>query len=201
MSITSIRTVPATDCQLQPFVNQTGLGGRGNRFDELSAYVNVKEMTAQPTAVDAPTETFESVFGQRWTRMVKLATLTNGSAAVAEEIVQDAFEQLHKNWATVHQPTAWLRAAVVNRCRDWLRRRTLERRHAVAADDLTEPDEGIAMRDALSMVTPRQRAAIVLRFYEELNEREIADLLGCRPGTVKSLLARGLQTLRKELQP
>ena len=57
------------------------------------------------------------------------------------------------------------------------------------------------MRDALKSVTPRQRAAIVLRFYEELSEREIAKLLGCRPGTVKSLLTRGLRTLRKELQP
>ncbi len=56
------------------------------------------------------------------------------------------------------------------------------------------------MRDALKSVTPRQRAAIVLRFYEELSEREIAGLLGCRPGTVKSLLTRGLRTLRKELQ-
>lgn len=167
----------------------------------MSAYVIVKEMTAPPTATDAPTDTFESVFEQRWARMVKLATLTTGSVAVAEEIVQDAFEQLHKNWATVHQPSASLLAAVMNRCRDWLRRRTLERRHAIAADDLTEADEGIAMRDALSLVTPRQRVAIVLRFYEELNEREIASVLGCRPGTVKSLLARGLRTLRQELQP
>lgn len=157
-------------------------------------------MTAPTTTSAARPSTFEEVFAQRWTRMVKLAALTTGSVELAEEIVQDAFEQLHKNWATVQQPTAWLRAAVVNRCRDWLRRRTLERRHAIATDDLVEPDEGIAMRDALKSVTPRQRAAIVLRFYEELSEREIAGLFGCRPGTVKSLLTRGLCTLRKELQ-
>ena len=133
--------------------------------------------------------------------MVRLATLTAGSVALAEEITQDAFEQLHGNWSTVECPSAWLRTAVVNRCRDWLRRRTLERRHAIADDELVEPDDGIAMRDALKSVTPRQRAAIVLRFYEQLNEREIAHLLGCRPGTVKSPLTRGVRTLRKELQP
>ena len=58
-------------------------------------------MTAPTTTSAAPPSTFEDVFAQRWTRMVKLAALTTGSVAIAEEIVQDAFEQLHKNWATI----------------------------------------------------------------------------------------------------
>lgn len=94
----------------------------------------------------------------------------------------------------------WLRTAVVNRSRDWIRRQGIERRHAPAAVEPLAADEGIAMREALKAVTPRQRTAIVLRYYEDLPETEIADTLGCRPGTVKSLLSRGLRTLRKELQ-
>lgn len=144
--------------------------------------------------------TFEELFTQRWARMVKLATLTTGSVALAEEVVQDAFVQLHGNWEEIEQPVPWLRVAVINRCHSWTRRQILERRHAIPANDTVAADDGIAMRDALAAVTPRQRAAIVLRFYEDLPEAEIANLLGCRPGTVKSLLTRGLRTLREELQ-
>ena len=62
------------------------------------------------------------------------------------------------------------------------------------------PDEGVVVRAALDALSSRQRLAVVLRFYEDLPESEIAELLGCRPGTVKSLLDRAKHTLRKELQ-
>jgi RNA polymerase sigma factor (sigma-70 family) len=66
---------------------------------------------------------------------------------------------------------------------------------------VTHDDErAIVVRDALRLLTPRQRAAVVLRFYADLPEREIADLLGCQPGTVKSTLAQSLSKLAKELQ-
>jgi RNA polymerase sigma factor (sigma-70 family) len=55
------------------------------------------------------------------------------------------------------------------------------------------------VRDVLTVLSPRQRAAVVLRYYEDLPEAEIATLLGCRPGTVKSTLARALVLLKKEL--
>ena len=157
-------------------------------------------MTVRVSPVDASTVTFEELFTERCSQMVKLATLTTGSVALAEEVVQDALIQLHRNWASIDQPVAWLRVAVINRCHSWTRRQVLERRHAAQARELVAADDGITMRDALDAVTPRQRAALVLRFYEDLPEAEIASLLGCRPGTVKSLLARGLRTLRKELQ-
>jgi RNA polymerase sigma factor (sigma-70 family) len=143
-----------------------------------------------PTA--PPRQSFETVYTERWSRMVRLATLTTGSVTLAEEIVQDAFVQLHQNWKTVQQPVPWLR--------DWVRRQGVERRHAQPSPELVDADEGIGMRDALNALTPRQRAAIVLRFYEDLSEADIAILLDCRPGTVKSLLARGLRILRKDLE-
>jgi RNA polymerase sigma factor (sigma-70 family) len=59
----------------------------------------------------------------------------------------------------------------------------------------------MVVRAALGVLSPRQRIAIVLRYFEDLPEREIADLIGCRPGTVKSLLARSLPKLEKELRP
>ncbi len=70
----------------------------------VSASVIVKEMSTPTTSERYAASTFEDVFDQQWTRMVRLATLTTGSVALAEEITQDAFEQLHRNWSTVEYP-------------------------------------------------------------------------------------------------
>ena len=145
--------------------------------------------------------TFDALYHQRWEPMVRLAGLTTGSKALAEEIVQDAFVQLYRNWATVHNPSAWLRVAVVNGGRGWLRRQSLERLHNTAAVSFAVRDESVVIRDALRVLSRRQRASVVLRYYEDLPETEIAQIIGCRPGTVKSLLDRATKKLRKELQP
>lgn len=143
---------------------------------------------------------FEAVYEDRWAPMVKLAGLTTGSRALAEEIVQDAFIQLHRNWGTIQNPSAWLRVAVVNGGKGWLRRQALERRQVPGPSNYVELEDGVAMREALRHLTRRQRAAVVLRYYEDLPELEIAEVLGCRPGTVKSLLDRAKDKLKKELQ-
>lgn len=155
--------------------------------------ISAPEVVADP----AP---FEALYADRWHAMVRLAVLTTGSTALAEEIVQDAFVQLHRNWAHVENPSAWLRIAVVNHGRSWVRRQVLERRHRPDAVDAVMLDEGVVVRKALDKLSARQRAAVVLRFYQDLPEAEIAEVLGCRPGTVKSLLGRAKNTLRKELQ-
>ncbi|HQZ35049.1 MAG TPA: sigma-70 family RNA polymerase sigma factor [Ilumatobacteraceae bacterium] len=142
---------------------------------------------------------FDELYARRWLAMVRFASLTTGSQAIAEEVVQDAFVQLFRNWPTVHNPEAWLRVAVVSNCRGWVRRQTVERRHRVRPPDTELPNESVIMRDALQHLSDRQRAAIVLRFYEDLPEAEIASVLGCRPGTVKSLLARATRRLRQEM--
>lgn len=146
------------------------------------------------------THDFASLYRQRYEAMVRLAYLLTGSNAVAEELVQDAFVKVHRNWDRAQAPAAYLRVAVVNACRSYHRRRYLERdRRPHAPDAVGEfaPDE---MWDALSGLRPRQRAALVLKFYEDLSEAEIADALGCRPGTVKSLISRGLDELRRVVE-
>jgi RNA polymerase sigma factor (sigma-70 family) len=85
-----------------------------------------------------------------------------------------------------------------------VRRRLVERRHAAATPPPDDPDypvdaDSAAVRAALARLTPRQRAAVFLRYYLDLPEAEIADALGCRPGTVKSTLHRALTTLKGDL--
>jgi RNA polymerase sigma factor (sigma-70 family) len=138
------------------------------------------------------------IFRSQRVSLVRLAYLLTSDRDVAEEIVQDAFAATHRNWAAVRDPVKYLRTAVVNRARSWGRRRRLDLLHrttrvehsALVADE---------MWDALGRLAPRRRAAIVLRFYEDLPDHEIAEILGCRPATVRTVIHRALIDLRKEL--
>ena len=140
------------------------------------------------------------LFADEYVGMVKLAHLMTGSNEAAEEIVQEAFVKVMHRWDSVRDPGAYLRTAVVNGARSWHRRRATERRHAPAPSgaetNLDGPDE---MADALAGLSPRQRTAVVLRFYADMSEAQIAEALGCRKGTVKSLLHRGLASLREAM--
>lgn len=131
---------------------------------------------------------------------IRLATLLVGDRAVAEEIVQDALLEMARRWDDLDNPAAYLRTAVVNRCRNHRRHLGVVRRHSPASPppytDAPELDE---LWHVLSSLAPRRRAALVLRYYEDLPIAEIARLLDCRPGTVSSLLHRGLADLRKVL--
>jgi RNA polymerase sigma-70 factor (sigma-E family) len=144
---------------------------------------------------------FVELYQNRFGPMVRLAVALTGSEATAEDIVHDAFVRVHAHWHRVENPNAYLRAAVVNACRSAARRAARERA-AIAgpiADVTTlKADE---MFDALATLPYRQRAALVLQYYEGLTHAEIAEALGCRDGTVASLTHRGLAQLRRVIEP
>ena len=144
---------------------------------------------------------FEALYAGSYDRLVRLARLSSADGVPAEEIVQDAFVQLYRRWADVREPAAYLRLAVVNGCRSWGRRRAVALRRA-GPPRPSEPGldgDALAVRQALATLSPRQRAAVVLRYFEDLPEAEIARVLGCRRGTVKSLLSRSLAKLKGAL--
>jgi RNA polymerase sigma-70 factor (sigma-E family) len=138
-----------------------------------------------------------------------LAYLLSGDRALAEDLVQDAFVKLAGRLAHLRDPDAfdaYLRRTVVNLANShWRRKRLerayLERQRGTVRPVPTEPDVGSreALWKALQKLSERQRAAIVLRYYEDLSEQQVADILGCRQGTVKSLVSRGLDILRTEV--
>lgn len=131
---------------------------------------------------------------------VRLAYLLTGDANVAEELVHDAFLASRCRWDQIREPGPYIRAAVVNHCRSWGRRRAMERRHRPepAAHAELRADE---LWDALDRLADRRRTAIVLRFYEDLPDEAIAEILGCRPTTVRTAIHRGLKELRREITP
>ena len=151
--------------------------------------------------VDAEIRADEEFYLAHYPAMVRLAYLTTGSRAAAEDVVQDAFVEWYRRRAAIREPAAYLRRAVVSRCVSWVRRRVVERRHRPTFDDATAgPDADlVAVRRALAGLRPRQRAAVFMRYYLDLPEADIAAALGCRAGTVKSLLHRSLASLREAL--
>ncbi len=153
--------------------------------------------------------------GELYTRhapdAVRLARLLTGDPALAQDLVQDAFVRLGARLVHLRRPEAfeaYLRRTVVNLARMHFRRRRVERAHAsrsarapeaaVAQGD--EVEDRDLVRAALMRLPERQRAALVLRFYEDLPDRDVAAILRCRPGTVASLVSRGLARLRTELK-
>ena len=144
------------------------------------------------------TAEFEQLYDDQFLSMVKFATLMIGNVEVARDIVQDAFVKLHVKWAGVDHPKTYLRTSVVNGCRSRARWEGRRRGRRVSDEPLDEqrPEE---LNDVLAQLSTRQRAAIVLRFYEQHSEAEIARILHCRPGTVGSLISRGLATMKHEL--
>jgi RNA polymerase sigma-70 factor (sigma-E family) len=143
---------------------------------------------------------------------LRLAYLLTGDRALAEDLVQDAFVQLAARLRHLRQPEAfdaYLRRTIVNLAKNHFRRRRVERAYlgreaqtGAETEHTREPDVVTVevMRLALGRLPIRQRAAVVLRFYEDLPEREIAELLRCRPGTARSLISRGVQALRTEMR-
>ena len=146
----------------------------------------------------APGPAFGHLYEKRFAEMVRLAYLLTGSKETAQDVVQDSFVGLHRKWASVRAPDAYLRTSVVNGCHSHHRRRARERARRVEVERVTVlgADE---LSDVLLRLPHRQRAAIVLRYYHDLSDREIADALNCRVGTVASSIHRALARLRVEL--
>ena len=135
--------------------------------------------------------------------MVHLATLLVGSAAVAQELVQDAFVSVTKRWDHLDRPGAYLRTSVVNKCTSALRRRAVENRYRAFVPDESDygiPEQLIELRSALACLSNRQRMVVVLRYFADLPDAEVAETLGVKPATVRSLAHRAMAVLRKELE-
>lgn len=140
-----------------------------------------------------------SLYRSTYRNHTRLAYAMIGSAAEAEEIVQESFVVLLRNWNAVESPGAYLRRTVSNKAIDVLRRRKTAGRYQADPPPPGAPDQLVELRDCLLRLPDRQRAAVVLRYVEGLDDSEIAAALKCREGTVRSLISRGLSTLRSEV--
>ena len=168
---------------------------------------------AGPTAA-VPRSADEAVgvlYATSWYQLVRLATLLTRDASVAEELVQDAFVSLHRRWDFLADPAAahgYLRTTVINNARSSLRHRDVEERYRQpGAPDPAGPEERAVQAtedarvlSALRTLSRRQQEVLVLRYYADLSEQDIAHTLGLTKGAVKSHAHRGLAALKAALE-
>ena len=160
-----------------------------------------------PDAVAAP-HPLEELYQREYRNLVRLAAILVDDRATCEEIVQDAFVRTLVSWRSVRDPEkapAFLRSAVLNGARSKLRRREVARRHPdvplapVPSVEAASVDHHVVVH-ALRRLPDRQRDCVVLRYYLDLPEREIAATLGISGGSVKTHLHRGLAALAAHLE-
>jgi len=148
--------------------------------------------------------TIHDLYERHYVRLVRLAVLLVGDVGRAEEIVQDAFVDLVARWRTIRDPGSYLRTCVANGARSHLRHRAVVNRQPASQPSEVSSAETEALvhiehdrvLSLLSELPGRQREVLILRYYGQLSEAEIADTLGISRGAVKSHNFRGLRSLR-----
>ncbi|MEZ0072187.1 RNA polymerase sigma-70 factor (sigma-E family) [Planotetraspora sp. GP83] len=152
-----------------------------------------------------------ALYSAHYRSLVRLAVLLVRDVASAEEVVQDAFVAIHGAWRRLRdtdKALAYLRQSVVNRSRSVLRHRAVVEKYAPKGlPDAPSAENGAigelersAVIEALRGLPTRQREALVLRYYGDLSEAEIANAMGISKGAVKSHTARGMAALRMALE-
>jgi len=155
----------------------------------------------------------EAAFGEyvsaRETALLRMAYMLTGNRQDAEDLVQAALAKTYLSWAKIHDRAAmdnYVRRAMVNTHISWWRRRKLEEfptdelPDQVVADHAHDSDRAEVVRRALDRLPERMRAAVMLRYFEDMTEPEIATALGISLGTVKSTVSRAVAKLRDDAE-
>jgi RNA polymerase sigma factor (sigma-70 family) len=161
----------------------------------------------------APEDPLAVLHRDNYDGLVRLAAVVLGDVGLAEQVVQDAFVRIATRWRGLRgldNPAAYLRSSVMNGCRSLLRHQRVRDRHdarRTVAPSLDGPEPAALAGDrqhrvvaALRLLPLRQREALVLRFYLDLPEAEIAAAMAVSPGSVKTHLHRGLAGLARLLE-
>lgn len=143
--------------------------------------------------------------------LLRTARMLTGDEQLAEDLVQTTLERVWPHWQRVardRDPDAYVRRVMVNTYSSWWRRKWRGEQPTSDLPEITTPDDDFAradltdaLRRLLPTLTPRQRAVLVLRYYEDLTETATAEVLGCSVGTVKSQTSKALARLRLSNDP
>lgn len=156
--------------------------------------------------------TFEEYAARRLPALLRYAAVLAGDRYLAEDIVQEVLGRAHLRWHKISQldvPDLYVRRMITNEFLSWRRRwarvipvgQVGDQPPPAGPDAATAHAERDALLAELARLPRRQQAVLVLRYYEGLTDPEIADVLGCRPGTVRGYASRALAALRIELDP
>lgn len=171
----------------------------------------IAQLQEQPiTAETASSSRMEQLYRDHASAAARLAYLLTGDRAAAEDLVQEAFIRVAGRAISVRDPAvfrAYLRRTIINLHTSQQRRRKVERAYLQREAARPAPDDALPdvelqehLLHRLRALPPRQRAALVLRYYEDLSEGETAEVLGCSRSAARSLTARGLDALRSDMR-
>lgn len=163
------------------------------------------ELAAAADVISSGDEDFSAFAVSRWPGLVRLAYGLTGDRWTAEDVAQATLARAYVAWRRVRRaddPDAYLRRILVNTSnRRFRRRRVTEHAGDLPETAVDGPADQVharaALLAALKQLPPRQRAAVVLRYWEDLTDAQIGAILGCSPGTVRSQLSRALAKLRE----
>jgi len=187
-----------------------GDGRRADKAEVLTAGVRLPEVVLGSATWD-PSGVVTEIYTAHYNQLVRLAVMLVHDLQTAEEVVQDAFEAMHLAWRRLRdteKALAYLRQSIVNKSRSVLRHRKVVEMHAPKP----APDEQSAEHAALTLIERsevtsalrtlpvRQREAIVLRYYADFSEADIAKAMGISRGAVKSHTARAMAALKSILE-
>jgi RNA polymerase sigma-70 factor (sigma-E family) len=160
--------------------------------------------------VNVKAEGFEQFVAARQRSLHRTAWLLTGDWALAEDLVQTALVRSWPRWELIRRrddPEIYVRRVMVNTWATWTRRRWRGEHPAKTMPDSPAPGDveaevtaRMAVRGALGGLTDRQRAVFVLRVFDDLSEVQVAEMLGCPAGTVRSTMSRALARLREDVQ-
>jgi RNA polymerase sigma-70 factor (sigma-E family) len=183
----------------------------GANREVVAAHPSRRHDVSAPAADWNADDAVPHLYAAYYRSLVRLAALLLRDLTEAEDVVQDAFVAMHSKWGRLREPDkalAYLRQTVVNKSRSVLRHRTVVERHQ--PDPLLDADSaerGVVLAEtssevigALRRLPRRQREVLVLRYYLDLSEAQIAHTLGVSRGAVKSHASRGMSTLRLSLE-
>ena len=156
--------------------------------------------------------TFEEFAATRMPGLLRFAAVLAGDRATAEDLAQEVVIRAYARWDRIgclDRPELYVRKMMLNEFLSWRRRSSRQipsgglasQPASIAPDHAAEYNEREALLAELGKLPRRQRAVLVLRYYEDRGDSEIADLLGCSPGTVRSHASRALAALRIEMSP
>jgi RNA polymerase sigma-70 factor (sigma-E family) len=185
--------------------------GEGTRPTDVTETLVARGTTGAVAAAWDADQAVTALYSAHYRSLVRLSALLVRDLATAEEVVQDAFVAMHGAWRRLRDPEkalSYLRQAVVNRSRSVLRHRAVVEKYAPKGlPDAPSAENGAivelersAVVKALGGLPTRQRQALVLRYYGDLSEAEIANTMGISRGAVKSHTARGMAALRSVLE-
>lgn len=157
-------------------------------------------------------DSFEDYVNTHGDTLLRFAYVLSGDRYLAEDLVQEVLAKIHRRWHRmehVEQRNAYIRSAIVRQFLSWRRRLSSRERPVSGVPERsgTGPDTANAHADReamwqmLATLPARQRAVLVLRFYEDMSDAAIAEAVGCREATVRTHAARGLARLRRLLSP